>query len=92
MRLLGLVCQVRRRKRYAAYRSELGMTAPNLLNRTFTAAAPNQRWVTDITEVRLGDEKRYLSPVMDLFDRQVIAYTLGRSPNLELCARSRLMI
>lgn len=84
MRHLGLTCRVRRKKRYAAYRGEIGTTAPNVLNRAFTAAAPNQKWVTDVTEVRIGEDRRYLSPVMDLFDRQIIAYTLGRSPNLEL--------
>jgi putative transposase len=84
MRHLGLVCQVRRRKRFTTYQGEVGTTAPNELNRAFSATAPNQKWVTDVTEIRVGDEKRYLSLVMDLFDRQIIAYTLGPSPNLEL--------
>jgi putative transposase len=84
MRTLGLTCQVRRRKRGTSARGERGTTAPNLLNRDFTASAPNQRWVTDVTELRIGDDKRYLAPVMDLFDRQIIAYTLGRAPNLEV--------
>ncbi len=57
---------------------------PNLLNRKFDADAPNQKWVTDVTEFRVGDRKLYLSPVMDLFDRQIISYSLGSSPNLEL--------
>lgn len=84
MRALGLVCQVRRRKRTSSWQGLVGATAPNLLNRTFTASAPNQTWVSDVTEFRIGEEKCYLSPVMDLFDRQIIAYTLGRAPNLEL--------
>lgn len=37
---------------------------------TFFASAPNQKWVTDVTEFRVGEQKLYLSPVMDLFDRQ----------------------
>jgi putative transposase len=84
MRQLGLRCQVRGKKRFTTYRGEIGKTAPNGLNRGFTATAPNQKWVTDVTELRVGEEKRYLSPVMDLFDRQIIAYTVGPSPNLEL--------
>ena len=84
MRALGLPCQVRRRKRWTSYRGDAGTTAPNRLNRDFTASAPNQRWVTDVTELRIGDDKRYLAPVMDLFDRQIIAYTLGPAPNLEV--------
>ncbi|MFJ2668397.1 IS3 family transposase, partial [Nocardia fluminea] len=93
MRGLGLVCRVRRRRKYNSYRSEAGRVAPNLLDRDFTAAAPNQKWVTDVTEFRVGDRKLYLSPVMDLFDRQIIAYSIGTSPNLALtnsCLRSAI--
>ena len=84
MRSLGLVCKVRRKKRYNSYQGEQGGTAPNVLNRKFDADAPNQKWVTDVTEFSVGDRRLYLSPVMDLFDRQIISYTVGSSPNLEL--------
>jgi putative transposase len=84
MRSLGLVCKVRRKKRYNSYPGEQGSTAPNVLNREFDADAPNQKWVTDVTEFSVGDRKLYLSPVMDLFDRQITSYTIGSSPNLEL--------
>jgi len=84
MRSLGLVCKVRRKKRYNSYHGEPGSIAPNVLNREFNADAPNQKWVTDVTEFSVGDRKLYLSPVMDLFDRQIISYTIGSSPNLEL--------
>jgi putative transposase len=84
MRALQLLCKVRRRKRYNSYQGEQGRIAPNLLNRKFDADAPNQKWVTDVTEFRVGDRKLYLSPVMDLFDRQIISYSVGSSPNLEL--------
>lgn len=83
MRQLGLVCVIRRR-RYVSYRGEIGTIAPNVLNRTFTASAPNQAWVTDVTEFRVGEQKVYLAPVMDLFDRQIIAYAVGPSPTLTL--------
>jgi putative transposase len=88
MRRLGLECPVRRRKRYNSYRGEAGKTAPNLLARDFTTTAPNQKWVTDVTEFSLGDRRLYLSPVMDLFDRQIIAYAIARSPNLDLTNNS----
>jgi putative transposase len=84
MRALRLVCKVRRKKRYNSYQGEQGRIAPNVLNREFEADEPNQKWVTDVTEFRVGDRKLYLSPVMDLFDRQIISYTVGSSPNLEL--------
>jgi len=84
MRSLRLVCKVRRRKRYSSYQGEQGTVAPNLLDRDFEAAAPNRKWVTDVTEFAVGGRKLYLSPVMDLFDRQIISYSIGLSPNLEL--------
>jgi putative transposase len=84
MRRLGLECQVRRRRRYNSYRGEAGKVAPNLLDRDFTAEAPNQKWVTDVTEFAVADHKIYLSPVMDLFDRQIIAHAWALSPNLAL--------
>ena len=84
MQALGLACKVRRRKRYNSYQGEQGAVAPNVLNREFEAEAPNQKWVTDVTEFSVGDRKLYLSPVMDLFDRQIISYSLGLSPNLAL--------
>nr|WP_241565981.1 IS3 family transposase [Prescottella agglutinans] len=84
MRTLGLACRVRRKRKYIAYQGRVGKVAANLLDRDFAADAPNRKWVTDVTEFRVGDEKLYLSPIMDLFDRQIIAYTLGPSPTLEL--------
>ncbi len=84
MRQLGLACQVRRKRKYVSYQGQTGKVAPNVLDRDFAAAEPNQKWVTDVTEFRVGDDKVYLSPVMDLFDRQIIAYSISRSPNLQM--------
>lgn len=84
MRQRGLACPIRRRRRYRSFMGEVGRVAPNLLARHFTATAPNQTWVTDVTEFAVGDRKIYLSPVMDLFDRQIIAYAVGVAPTLEL--------
>lgn len=84
MRELGLVCLIRRRRRYDSYRGETGKVAENVLDRELTASAPNQKWVTDVTEFRVADRKVYLSPVMDLFERQIISYAVSSSPNLEL--------
>ncbi|MGM9474255.1 transposase [Pseudarthrobacter sp. YS3] len=84
MQALGLVCKVRRRKRYNSYKGEQGAVAANVLNREFEADAPNRKWFTDVTEFSVGNGKLYLSPVMDLFDRQIISHTVGLSPNLAL--------
>lgn len=84
MRELGLFCHVRRRRPYASWRGRVGRVADNVLDRDFTATAPNRKWVTDVTEFRVGEQRLYLSPVMDLFDHQVIGYTTGTSPSLAL--------
>ena len=84
MQELGLVCRVRRRRRYTSYQGQVGPIAENVLDRDFTATGPNQKWVTDVTEFRVGESKLYLSPIMDLFNREIIAYSTGRSPSLHL--------
>jgi putative transposase len=85
MRGLGLACGVRKRRRpYRSYQGQVGTTAPNLLDRQFDAEAPGRKWVTDVTEFAVGDRKVYLSPVIDLFDRSVVAYAIGASPSMAL--------
>lgn len=84
MRQLGILSYVRRRRRYNSFKGEAGQVAPNLLDRDFDAEEPNEKWVTDVTEFRVGEFKVYLSPIMDLFDRSIVAYTWGTSPALQL--------
>lgn len=84
MRSLRLVGKVRRKKRYSSYTGDQGRVTPNVLSREFESDGPNQQWVTDVTESSVGGQKLCLSPIMDLFDRQIIAYSVGLSPNLEL--------
>ena len=81
---LHLKSTIRRRKRYDSFRGQVGKIAPNLLKRDFTTSGPNQKWVTDVTEFRVGHRKVYLSTVMDLFGREIIGHTAGTSPNLQL--------
>ncbi|WP_098060058.1 IS3 family transposase [Chromohalobacter japonicus] len=79
MQQLGLKSRVRP-KRYRAYRGVEGYAAPNTLQRRFQAQGPNQRWVTDITEFKVNDQKLYLSPVMDLYNGEIIAFQTGPRP------------
>ncbi|MEK4649474.1 IS3 family transposase [Exiguobacterium sp. FSL W8-0210] len=79
MNELGLKCLVRM-KRYRSYKGRVGKVAPNLLQRDFKATGLNQKWVTDVTEFHLFGEKIYLSPMMDLGNREIIAYTLSDRP------------
>ena len=58
------------------------MIAPNHLERDFSATAPKQKWVTDITEFKAKDGgKVYLSPILDLFNNEIVSYNLSYSPN-----------
>lgn len=83
MKELGIMCRVRMKK-YRSYKGEVGKVAPNLLNRDFEATMPNQKWVTDITEFSLFGQKIYLSPILDLYSRDIVSYTISASPSLSL--------
>lgn len=83
MKQLGLFCRVRM-KRYNSYRGEVGKIAPNLLNRDFGADRPNQKWVTDVTEFSLFGQKLYLSPVLDLYSRDIVSYSITKHPSFRL--------
>ena len=69
-----------RLKKYRSYRGQVGQVAPNLLERDFDASSPNVKWVTDVTEFKVDGNKLYLSPVMDLFNGEILAYTTSRRP------------
>ncbi|MEH7119459.1 IS3 family transposase [Neobacillus vireti] len=79
----GLKCLVRMKK-YRSYKGNVGKIAPNVLNRDFTAEEMNQKWVTDVTEFHLFGEKRYLSPVLDLCNGEIIAFTMMKRPVYKL--------
>src|SRR5690606_34252534 len=83
MQTLGLKSLVRPKK-YRSYRGERGRVAPNLLTRQFQADRPNQKWVTDVTEFKVGADKLYLSPVMDLYNGEIVAYETSLRPVFQL--------
>lgn len=82
MKVLGLKCMVRIKK-YHSYRGEVGKIAPNIIERDFQAVAPNQKWTTDITEFALFGSKLYLSPILDMFNGEIVAYSIGEHPSLK---------
>lgn len=82
MKELGLKCMVRMKK-YRSYRGEVGKTAPNLLNRDFHAEKPNQKWTTDVTEFSLFGRKLYLSPILDMYNGEIISYAISERANFE---------
>jgi putative transposase len=83
MKELGLKCLVRMKK-FRTYKGTVGKIAPNILERNFKANKPNEKWVTDITEFKLFGEKLYFSPMMDLFNSEIIAYTVDSRPTYSL--------
>ena len=83
MKDLKLECKVRMKK-YQSYKGEVGKVAPNLLERDFSTTAPNQKWVTDVTEFSLFGQKIYLSPILDLYSCDVVSYVISDKPVLPM--------
>lgn len=81
MKELHLKCMVRIKK-YRSYKGEIGKIAPNLIQRDFKADAPNQKWTTDITEFALFGTKLYLSPILDMYNGEIISYSISERPVL----------
>lgn len=94
MRELGLSARRRRRRRWSSYAGEVSPAPPNLPLRPdgthdFGAKAPNELWVTDITEMRHpSGAKVYLSPVIDCYDGRPVAWAVGTRPDGALADRS----
>ncbi|MHC6587541.1 IS3-like element IS1397 family transposase [Escherichia coli] len=86
MQQLGLKSPVRLKK-YRSYRGNMGLAAENILQRQFKAEAPCEKWVTDITEFRAGGQKLYLSPILDLFNGEIVAWETACRPAEELVKR-----
>ena len=69
----------RKKKKYMTTTTET--TAENILNRDFNAEIPNQKWATDVTEFKWYEgpmiHKLYLSAILDLYDRSIVAYIVS---------------
>jgi transposase InsO family protein len=76
-----------KRLQYKSYKGTVGKIAPNLMNQSFATTRPYQKLGTDITQFRTRFGKLYLSPVIDFHTREVLAYDLSTSPNLQQIAR-----
>jgi transposase InsO family protein/transposase-like protein len=84
MKQENLIAANPKRRRYGSYLGEITPAPENLINRDFHAAAPNQKWLTDITEFQIPAGKVYLSPMIDCFDGLVVSWSLGTRPDAEL--------
>ena len=85
MKVLDLVARIRRKRKYSSYQGEIGKKANNLIQRQFEGAKPMEKCYTDVTEFAIpaSTQKLYLSPVLDGFNSEIIAFNLSCSPNLE---------
>ena len=73
-----------RKRRYSSYMGEISPEVENVVNRDFSADAPNSKWLTDITEFSISAGKVYLSPIVDCFDGMAVSWTIGTSPDADL--------
>ena len=80
---LGLKGKQRKNDQYHSYKGTVGKVADNLLKRDFYAEKPFEKLTTDVTQFNVCDSKVYLSPVLDLFNNEVVSYSISMSPNLE---------
>lgn len=75
-----------RSRKYSSYKGQVGKVADNVVDRQFKSEKPNELWLTDVTEFRIKgeDKKLYLSPILDIYNSEIISYTLSYQPKIEL--------
>ena len=83
MQKYNLQCRIKPKRKWKSQGVSI-IVAPDLLKRDFTASAPNQKWVTDITYIQYGSTTKYLSTIMDLYNNQIVAYKLYNHQQTEL--------
>ena len=85
MKVLNLQAKIRQKRKYSSHKGDLGKKAENLIQRQFEGAKTMEKCYTDVTEFAIpaSTQKLYLSPVLDGFNSEIIAYNLSTSPNLE---------
>ena len=83
MHSLNLKGKQRKNDKYHSYKGEVGKIADNLLKRNFSAEKPFEKLTTDVTQFKVCNEKVYLSPVMDLYNREIVSYAISLRPNLQ---------
>ena len=83
---IGIKSQIRK-VRYRSYKGEVGRIAPNVISRDFKAEAPNTKWTTDVSQINIGGTKLYLSPILDMFNGEIISYTISYHPDLKMAMK-----
>ena len=85
MKVLNLQAKMRQKRKYSSHKGDVGKKAENLIQRQFEGSKPMEKCYTDVTEFAIpsSTQKLYLSPVLDGFNSEIIAFNLSCSPNLE---------
>ncbi|WP_281738763.1 IS3 family transposase [Streptococcus pneumoniae] len=85
MKLLNLQAKMRQKRKYSSHKGDVGKKAENLIQGQFEGSKTMEQCYTDVTEFAIpaSTQKLYLSPVLDGFNSEIIAYNLSTSPNLE---------
>ena len=85
MEVLNLQAKMRQKRKYSSHKGDVGKKADNLIQRQFEGSKTMEKCYTDVTEFAIpaSTQKLYLSPVLDGFNSEIIAYNLSTSPNLE---------
>ena len=83
MNELRLKAKQRKNDKYHSYKGTVGKIADNVLKRDFKSDKPFEKLTTDVTQFKIGNEKVYLSPILDLYNREIVSYSISTSPNLQ---------
>jgi len=71
------------KEKYHSYQGTVGTIADNIIQRDFKADKPNEKWTTDVSQFNFNWGKCYLSPILDMFNDEIISYNLSLHPNFE---------
>ena len=75
------------KEKYHSYKGDVGIIAPNLIDRNFSATKPNEKWSTDVSQFNFSWGKCYLSPILDMYNDEIVSYDLSLNPNYEQVER-----
>ena len=89
MRSLNIHGKMRKSEQYHSYKGEVGKVADDLLKRDFNATEPFKKLATDVTQFKVKETRVYLSPIMDLYNNEIVAYSISLRPDL---AQTREML
>ncbi|HBT66011.1 MAG TPA: hypothetical protein DEB10_15260 [Ruminococcaceae bacterium] len=81
----GLLKAPARRPQSLTKADAAAQKAENLIRRNFTATAPNQKWLTDITQVPCADGKLYIAAVLDCYNGEIVGLSMDDNMKKELC-------